>query len=113
MFIVRTAQDRVPGDWPVKMTRRTPAIVADAAGVVDHFCLGDPEAAQAAGWTVVPVHDGWYADDMGGGVAVWGQGVYWEVRETPLKVKEACGPVEAPPAADDDAANVRAVIFRG
>lgn len=113
MFIVRTEPGRVP-DLPLKMTRRTPPAVADAAGRMDYFCLGDPEAARAAGWTVVAVHDGWYADDAGGGVAIWGQGAYWEVRETPLRVTEACGPAEPlTPAAEDEAANVRAVIFGG
>lgn len=114
MFIIRTEPNQVP-DLPVKMTRQTPSIVPDGAGKMDHFCLGDPDAARAAGWNVVPVHDGWYADDTGGGIAIWGQGVFWEVRDTPLSVKEACGPAELtkPPADEDDAANVRAVIFRG
>ena len=64
---------------------------------------------------MIPVHDGWYADDRGGGVAIWGQGLFWEVRETPFKVTEACGPQAAPPAPaeDDDVVNVRAAIFRG
>jgi hypothetical protein len=113
MFIIRAEPGRVP-DLPVKMTRRTPPVVPDGAERIDHFCLGDPEGAQAAGWTVVPVHDGWYADDAGGGVAVWGQGTYWEVRDTPLHVKEACGPAGAAGFAEaEEAPNVRAVIFNG
>jgi hypothetical protein len=55
------------------------------------FCVGDADAGErltAAGWTVVPVHDGWYADDHTGGVAVWGNGRYWEVRNTPFDVRE-------------------------
>jgi hypothetical protein len=113
IFIVRTmAAD--PPSFPVKMTRRTPAIVADGAGKIDYFCLGDPEAA--SGLPVVRVHDGWYADDAGGGMAIWGQGMFWEVRPTPLTVAEACGPEAWPeqekPAADGDI-NVRNAIFRG
>ena len=62
------------------------------------------------------VHDGWYADDHGGGVAIWGQGMFWEVRDTPFTVKEACGP-EAWPAGSlhEKVAevNVRDSIFQG
>lgn len=113
MFIIRVRDGRQP-PFQVKMIRRTPAIVPDSAGAVDFFCLGDPEAARAAGWMVVPVHDGWYADDTGGGVAIWGQGVFWEVRETPFRVKEACGQAERPASAgEDDVVNVRAAIFHG
>ncbi len=42
----------------------------------------------------MPVHDGWYADDTGGGVAIWGQGRHWEIRDTPFTVR----------ATDDNAA---------
>jgi hypothetical protein len=55
----------------------------------DLFCVGDeeaPERLRAQGWNVVLLHDGWYADDEGGGVAVWGNGRYWEVRATPFDV---------------------------
>ena len=49
-----------------------------------------PEAALQAmrdrGWSLVALRDGWYADDGEGGVAVWGQGAYWEVRDTPFSV---------------------------
>jgi hypothetical protein len=115
IFIIRTLQGNAP-DFDIKMTRRTPAIVPDSAGHHDHFCRGDPEAATQAGWTVVPVHDGWYADDQGGGMAIWGQGMFWEVRDTPFTVQQACNP-EAWPADTksdtDDAVNVRQAIFRG
>jgi hypothetical protein len=109
MFIVRTTPDRAP-PLPVKMIRRAP----DGSGKTDFFCLGDPDAAD--GLPVVKVHDGWYADDTGGGVAIWGQGLFWEVRDTPLTVKEACGPEAWPANAvhDRDAVlNVRQAIFRG
>jgi hypothetical protein len=36
--------------------------------------------------TIVPLHDGWYPDELGGGVAVWGNGRYWEVRSSPFDV---------------------------
>ena len=113
MFIVRSADGTPP--FPIKMTRRTPSIVPGASGRLDYFCLGDPAAAREAGWPVIAVHDGWYAGDQGGGVAIWGQGVFWEVRETPFKVTEACGPVDEAAGAqgEDDVVNVRAAIFRG
>lgn len=115
IFIVRIAVERVP-PLNVKMVRQTPAIVPDGAGLVDFFCLGDPEAAKAAGWPIVPVHDGWYADDASGGMAIWGQGLFWELRSTPFTVVEACGPEAWPAEAKHDAGgevNVRQAIFRG
>lgn len=115
IFIIRNEADRVP-PLDIKMVRQTPAIVADSAGRVDFFCLGDPEAARAAGWTVVPVHDGWYSDDGAGGMAIWGQGMFWEVRDSPFTVRQACGPEAWPAARKDDRdaeVDVRQAIFRG
>jgi hypothetical protein len=115
IFIIRTDAGKVP-ELDIKLSRQTPAIVSDRAHHRDHFCLGDPEAATQAGWQVVPVHDGWYADDQGGGMAIWGQGMFWEVRDTPFTVKQACGPeawsANKSPAPDSDV-NVRQTIFRG
>jgi hypothetical protein len=115
IFIVRT----MPGDAPrfdVKMVRRTPAILPDSGGRIDYFCLGDPEAAVASGLPVVRVHDGWYADDNGGGMAIWGQGMFWEVRDTPFTVSQACGN-EAwgldQKSSRDTEVNVRQAIFQG
>jgi hypothetical protein len=71
-------------------------------------------AAQAAGWPVVPVHDGWYADDNGGGVAICGQGMFWEVRDTPCSIKQACGPEAWPPRPSHDngaEVNVQQAVF--
>lgn len=93
MFIVRT-ENHQPGGLDVRLTRQTPPIVPDGQGKIDHFCLGDPDEARSDGWNVVPLHDGWYADDHGGGVAIWGQGLYWEIRDTPFTVKQAAGPAE-------------------
>ena len=117
MFIVRS--DGAPPEAAgvaVKLRRDTPSHLPDAAGNSDFFCLGDAAAVaalRAAGWQVVELHDGYYEDGKGGGVAIWGQGRYWEVRDTPFTVKEAVGP-----AADDTAAagggehvNVRRAIF--
>jgi hypothetical protein len=62
----------------------------------------------------VSVHDGWYADDTGGGVAIWGQGRFWEVRDTPFTVRETSAEVAAPAASsttDDEVVNVRKAIF--
>jgi hypothetical protein len=114
IYIVRTASGTPPGT--IKLIRKTPAIVPNSAGCSDYFCLGDPEAAKAGGLPVVPVHDGWYADDTGGGMAIWGQGMFWEVRETPFIVKEAAGPEAWPAGMRHDSAaelNVRDSIFKG
>jgi hypothetical protein len=65
------------------------------------------------GLTVVPVHDGWYANDTGGGVAIFGQGKFWEVRDTPFTVKEADAAVvtTSGTAAVGEFVNVRGAIF--
>jgi hypothetical protein len=115
IFIIRTVRGPAPA-LEVKMRRRTPAIVADSVDQYDYFCRGNPDTAKAAGWTVVPVHDGWYEDDQGGGMAIWGQGMFWEVRDTPFTVRQASGPEDWPPdtaPADDTDLNVRQAIFRG
>src|SRR5262249_30721337 len=95
MFVVRTTGPAPAADGiAVKLARRTPAIVAEGP-TTDYFCVGEPaarDALRAAGRPVVELRDGWYADDTGGGVAIWGQGQYWEVRDTPFRVKEAVGP---------------------
>jgi hypothetical protein len=118
MFIIRTT-----GEAPqqagiaVKLARRTPAIVPGGAGCTDFFCVGAPEtqaALRQAGCTLVPLRDGYYEDDTGGGVAIWGQGKYWEIRDTPFTVKEAVGPApttEPKPASDTDTVNIRGAIF--
>jgi hypothetical protein len=100
IFIVRAT-----GDWAacwsnpprvkIALTRQTPSLVAEAKNQIDLFCIGDEDAAARLadeGWSVVTLRDGWYADDSGGGVAVWGQGAFWEVRDTPFTIKEAVGP---------------------
>ncbi len=112
MFIVRTESATLdaPG-CAVKMVRRTPAIVPGGAGMTDHFCEGEPDAARAAGLAVVAVHDGWYADDTGGGVAVFGQGKFWEVRHTPFSIRESDDGVAEAAAASADLVNVRGAIF--
>ena len=115
IFIVRTEGGQ-PALPDIKMVRQTPAIVPGSTGKTDYFCLGDPEAAKTAGCTVVGVHDGWYADDATGGMAIWGQGMFWEVRDTPFTVKQACGPEAWPPNLrhdKDTEVNVRQAIFRG
>lgn len=115
IFIVR-AESAQPPPLDIKMVRQTPPIVPDSAGRRDFFCLGDPEAAKAAGLPVAAVHDGWYADDGAGGMAIWGQGLFWEVRDTPFTVVEACGPEARPPGMRHDSGsevNVRQAIFRG
>ena len=96
MFIVRSAGERpeMPG-IAVKLSRDTPPIVKDGAGKTDFFCVGEEAAIAAlrdAGWQVVELRDGYYEDGRGGGVAIWGQGKYWEIRSEPLTVEEAVRP---------------------
>jgi len=110
MFIVRNTGRR-PDGLEVKLRRRTPALAARAAGQVDWFCLGDAEAARHAGQDVVLLHDGWYADDTGGGVAIYGP--YWEIRDTPFSVREAAPDPSAATQPQDvgEIVNVRKAIF--
>ena len=112
MFIIRTEGEQAPGnEYTIRLTRRTPALVS--GGTLDFFCDGEPDTAKAQHLNVVPVHDGWYADDTGGGVAIWGQGRFWEIRDTPFTVRRASadGPTQQASAADGDAVNVRQAIF--
>jgi hypothetical protein len=117
MFIVRSTGERPDApSLQVKLSRNTPANVPDAAGKTDFFCVGEAEAIAAlreAGWTVIELHDGFYEDGLGGGVGIWGQGRYWEIRDTHLTVKEAVGPAtEAEPgAAQGEHVEVRRAIF--
>ena len=85
IFIVRTFDEKmsVP-DLRIIRARATPSAEAR-----DLFCVGDDDAVdklRADGWSVVLLHDGWYADDQGGGIAVWGAGRHWEVRESMFNV---------------------------
>ena len=117
MFIVRSAGARLEGPGiAVKLSRATPASLPDVAGKTDFFCLGDAQAMaalRAAGWDVVELHDGYYEDGRGGGVAIWGQGRYWEIRDTPFTVKEAVGPGAENAAAPSEGEHVevRRAIF--
>jgi hypothetical protein len=119
MFIVRSAGERPDAAGiRIKLDRKTPATVPDATGKTDFFCVGEAEAVAAlreAGWNVVDLHDGYYEDGAGGGVGIWGQGRYWEIRDTPFTVKEAVGPAgeaaAAPGAAEGEQVNVRGAIF--
>jgi hypothetical protein len=117
MFIVRTDGER-PDDPAVRiaLVRRTPSIVAAVAGQTDLFCVGDeaaPDRLRDQGWNVITLRDGWYADDGEGGVAIWGQGAYWEVRDTPFSVKEAVGPASEAAAEGEggETLDVRRGIF--
>ncbi|MSP00505.1 MAG: hypothetical protein EXR07_05560 [Acetobacteraceae bacterium] len=112
MFIVRTMGEiPVEVGFLIRQTRKTPALAT--GGTHDFFCDGEIGVARDQGLNVVPVHDGWYADDTGGGVAIWGQGRFWEIRDTPFTVRETS--TEAPsPAAEGRAGeivNVRNAIF--
>jgi len=123
MFIVR-ATDRWQETWPadtgvrIALVRRTPSIVATEPGQTDLFCVGEDDDADRLrdqGWNVVALRDGWYADDGEGGVAIWGHGLYWEVRDTPFSVREAVGPAgaasDAPTGQDGGTVDVRKGIF--
>ena len=119
MFVVRGNTPSPSTSVPVKATRNTPAMIANAAGKKDYFCVGTSEdiaMLRAAGWEVVELRDGWYEDHSGGGVAIWGQGKYWEVRDTPFSVKESCGPSASSPgptpaAQAGEEVNVRGAVF--
>jgi hypothetical protein len=120
MAIVR-ANDHWRACWPddagvrIALVRRTPSIVATEDGQHDLFCVGDEAALErlsARGWTVVALRDGWYQDDGEGGVAIWGQGRFWEIRDTPFSVKEAVGSVsDASGGQDGETLDVRRGIF--
>ena len=118
MFLVRSTGEmpRSPG-IAVKARRCTPAILPDSAGNTDFFCVGEPEAIAALrgeGWTVVELRDGWYADDDGGGIAIFGHGKFWELRDTPFSVTEAAGSAPRamqPQSVDQETVNVRGAIF--
>ena len=119
MAIVR-ANDHWRECWPpdadvrIALVRRTPSIVETETGQADLFCVGEEaafERLRARGWNVVTLRDGWYEDDDEGGVAIWGQGAYWEIRDTPFSVVEAVGP--ARDAADDEAGGETLDVRRG
>ena len=117
MFIVRSAGERPEASGiQIKLTRATPRNLLGAEGKTDFFCVGEAEAIavlRAAGWTVVELHDGYYEDGLGGGVGIWGQGKYWEIRDTPFTIKETVGPTATAAAspAEGEQVNVRGAIF--
>ncbi len=116
MFIVRSAGAQPDAATAqIKLTRKTPDIVAGSADKTDFFCVGDAEgmvALRQAGWEIAELRDGWYADDAGGGVAIFGQGKYWEIRDTDFTVKEAVGPAgDGPSATNGEHVDVRRGIF--
>ena len=117
MFILcgTGAQPEAPG-VQVKISRKTPTNLPDAGGKTDCFCVGEVEAMaalRASGWTVVELHDGYYEDGLGGGVGIWGQGKYWEIRDTAFTIKEAVGPTASaePGTEEGEQVNVRGAIF--
>ena len=117
MFIIRSTGARP--DLPsiqVKLSRQTPELVPEADGKTDFFCVGEAAAMaalRAAGWTLVELHDGYYEDGRGGGVGIWGQGRYWEIRDTHFTIKEPVGPTEEaePARSEGEQVNVRRAIF--
>ena len=117
MFIVRSAGERPEmAGIAVKLSRDTPPIVTEGAGKTDFFCVGEEAAIAAlreAGWQVVELRDGYYEDGRGGGVAIWGQGKYWEIRADPFTVQEAVGPAAGSETAraDSEHVEIRRAIF--
>ena len=116
MFIIRSSKRPTPTSVVVKLVRRTPPIIPQGAGKTDYFCVGqgdDIAALSAEGWEIVDLHDGWYEDDIGGGVAISGHGKYWEVRETPFTIKESGGPPgkAGGTAVSGEPVNVRGAVF--
>lgn len=117
MFIVRSDGPE-PTDPQVRIAarRRTPEILSNAAGLIDFFCVSDddaPERLRSQGWSVVLLRDGWYQGDADDGVAIWGQGAFWEIRDTPFSVREAAGPIVEADDADDDGARNALDVRRG
>jgi|ERR1051326_7314766 hypothetical protein len=113
MFIIRTwGETPLRDGFAIRLARRTPAEVT--GGTRDFFCDGDLDAAKQQRLNVVSLHDGWYADDTGGGVAIWGQGRFWEIRDTPFTVRETCADAATQPGEqgpDGEIVNVRGAIF--
>jgi hypothetical protein len=113
MFIVRSNGERPETTGvALKLSRATP----DASGKTDFFCVGDAAAIAAlrdGGWAIVELHDGFYEDGRGGGVAIWGHGRFWEIRDDPFTVREAVGPAggAADIAAKGEHVEVRGAIF--
>lgn len=119
MFIVRSVGR--PPEAPaiaIKVSRPTPAIVPGGSGTTDFFCVGDPAALavlREAGHNVIELRDGYYEIGQGGGVAIWGQGRYWEIRSDPFTVVEAVTPTvdaHATPG-EGEHVEVRRAIFGG
>jgi hypothetical protein len=114
MFVVRNT-GREPAGLVVKLRRRTPALASPGSAtedLTDWFCLGEPEAARQSGHSVVMLHDGWYPDDQGGGVVIYGP--FWEIRDTPFTVREAApdpAPARPPGDGERDLVDVRKAIF--
>jgi hypothetical protein len=117
MFILRSGgAPPAAAGIVVKASRQTPAEVPGGAGKTDYFCVGESAAMTALreeGCEVVALRDGWYQGDDGGGVAISGQGKYWEIRDTLFTVKEAVGPATgaASTEAGPDPVNIRRAIF--
>jgi hypothetical protein len=118
MFIVRSKGRRPQAAGiEVKAERRTPGIVSNATAKADYFCIGEAAAMaalRAEGCEVVELRDGWYENDSGGGVAISGQGKYWELRDTPFTVREAVGSATEPGSPDNpvgEDVNIRRAVF--
>ena len=111
MFIIRTAGGTPSGDgFTIRLARHTPKLAS--GGTHDFFCDGDPDTAKTQKFNIVPLHDGWYADDTGGGVAIWGQGRFWEIRDTPFTVRETSAEAAMPAdSVEGEMVNVRKAIF--
>lgn len=93
MFILRDRTGAPPHSIrsAIKASRPTPDY-ADPRGGTDHFVAADREvgtALAAQGHEIVWLGDGWY--EVGaGGVAIWSDAMFWEVRDTPFTVSEIC-----------------------
>jgi hypothetical protein len=100
----------------VKLSRPTPQGIAGGAGSTDYFCVGEPAALAAlreTGAEIVALRDGYYEDSRGGGVAIWGQGRFWEIRSDPFTVVDKAGSSDTTPptAPDSEQVEVRRAIF--
>ena len=106
----------VLADVALKAQRRTPEIAPNAAGKIDYYCVAEePTVAKLHdhGLDVVRLRDGWYADDIGGGIVILGHGRFLEVRDTPFTRQGdgGAGGDDHAPRADIGQVNLRGAIF--
>lgn len=82
LHLVTTSVPGQPEGIEPVASRRTPDYAG--GGTFDHFCelsAQETEALKGKGLKVRALSDGWYELDAGG-VAVWSDGRFWELRSS-------------------------------